>query len=172
MLTTETFRPEGADKSVAAASGATEPRGRPSFGLLAGRTALAVAVALAVNLVLRAIVIAAVDVEDDFLPLQAGPVATFSIVPMLLAGLWATGLSRLTREARRLFAASAVVLFALSMLPVLALVDPTEPELLGATTGHLVGLTGLHLVPMVTALLLLAPALEPWRLARRRALIR
>jgi len=76
---------------------------------------------VASNVLIRAVAVRLVTVSPAFKPLQAGPVVFFSVVGVLGAVAAFATLRRLTRQPVRVYRASAVLVLALSVLPVLGL---------------------------------------------------
>ncbi len=127
----------------------TPPGTRP----LAARVAVAVALAVVGNLVLSQLLAAVVDADPDFLPLQVGPVATSSVVGILLGLAVYVVLRRVRRE--RLFVPLIALGTLLSLAGPLSLLGATGADQPGVSDGAALALVPLHLlVGLVAALVL------------------
>lgn len=126
---------------------------------------LAAAVLAAVaNSVVRLITVAAIDVDPEFMPLQAaGPIGS-SVVAAIGATVVFAALIRWTsRPVRNLWIASLII-FVLSFAPLInvAVSENPGPGLTGGTTGGFIALALMHVVALFT----IVPALI--RLTRTR----
>jgi len=121
--------------SVPVAAPPTSTRARTAAvlgGTVVATTALAVALA------------AAVDADDAFVPLQAGPVASAALVGVLLGLALHAVLRRLGRE--RLFVPLVVVGTLLSNVGPIGLLGATPAEQPGVSDAAVLALVPLHLL--------------------------
>jgi hypothetical protein len=116
---------------------------------LAARIGAAAAGAVVANLVLSQALAAAVDADSAFVPLQPGPVATTSLVGVLLGAAAYAVLRRIGRQ--RLFVPLVAVGALLSLGGPLSLLGATPADQPGVTDAAALALIPLHLLVAVVA---------------------
>ncbi len=122
---------------------------------------LTVVAVVAVNVLIRAVAVRLVAVSPAFKPLQGGPVVFFSVLGALGAAAAFAALRRLTRQPVRAYRACALLVLALSVLPVLGLrhVSPAAAQQgLGPASGpEVLILLVMHVATAVLCLSLVPP---------------
>ncbi len=123
---------------MAALSGGGVAGGGVSLGRLARVGALAVALAVVVNVVIRTAAVSVFGIGEGFLPLGVGPTVLFTAVGMVGAVVVFGLISRFARRPVRLFRRVAVVVLLISLVPnVLMLFSGSMPGTTVAGVGTL-----------------------------------
>jgi hypothetical protein len=120
-------------------------------------TAIALIIAVPLDLAIEAFARQVFAVSPDFPPFQ-GPVAPYTAGGVVLAGVAYAVLQRFVRDPARVYIRVAVVVLALSWIPDVALLFINEP---GATLPAVASLMVMHLVTaaiVVTSLVRIAGA--------------
>jgi hypothetical protein len=114
---------------------------------------VAVVGSVAANLLARPLLMAATGLTEQFLPLNIGPIATFTVIGVALGvGVFAL-LVRFTRRPLRLFTIIALVALAVSCLPnVLAALNPSAMPMPGASAAGFLALIVFHIIPAVVTI--------------------
>lgn len=124
------------------------------------RWAIAVAVgalgAAVANTLVRAIAVAAIDVNDEFEPLAASAPAMSSVVAAIGAGVVLALLTRFSKQPVRHFLIVSAVMFVLSYIPLLQMGMADPPEYPGTTGATLTTLGLMHVVAAAIIVPLLA----------------
>ena len=108
------------------------------MGRLARVGALAVALAVVVNVVIRTVAVSVLGIGEGFLPLGVGPTVFFTVVGMLGAVVVFGFISRFARRPVRLFRRVALVVLLVSLVPdVLMLFSGSMPGATVAGVGTL-----------------------------------
>jgi hypothetical protein len=114
------------------------------LGSIAAATAVAVVAATAVNVLLRAVAVAAFDIpQPEFEPLQLRDVIVSTVGAVIAAGIVFAIVARLARDPARTFVIVAAVALVLSLAAPLSvgLADPPEyPGTDAAATGTLIAM--------------------------------
>jgi hypothetical protein len=122
-------------------------------------TALALIVAIPVDLAIEAFVRQAFAVSAQFEPFQ-GTVAPYTVGGLVLAGIAYALVSRLVRDAARVYIRLAIVALVLSWIPDVALLFINEP---GATVPAVASLMVMHAVAAAIVVTLLVKIAAPAR---------
>lgn len=113
---------------MTAVSGGGTAEGGVSFGRLLRVGAVAVALAVAVNVVIRTVAVSLLGIGEGFQALWLGPTIMFTVVGMAGAVGVFYLICRFSRRPARLFRRVALVVLVLSLIPdVLLLVSPSIP---------------------------------------------
>lgn len=115
------FGGNGEETEVAALSGGGVAGGKVSWGRLARVGAVAVVVAVVVNVLIRTVAVSVFGIGDGFLPLAVGPTVVFTVVGMVGAVVVFGAMLRFARRPARLFRRVALVVLVLSLVPDLML---------------------------------------------------
>lgn len=119
---------------------------------------LTVVVAVAVNLLVRALLLAVLPISPEFPPFGIGSVIAFTAVGVALAVAVFAVLSRVSRRPVRTFRIVAIVALLLSIIPnVVGVVNPTALPLpfTGATSTAFAGLIAFHVVAALISIAML-----------------
>jgi len=118
---------------VAALSGGGVAGGKVSWGRLVRAGVVAVALAVAANVLIRTVAVSVLGIGDGFLPLGVGPTVFFTVVGMTAAAIVFGLMARFARRPVRLFRRVALAALLISLVPdVLLLFSGSIP---GTTTA-------------------------------------
>jgi uncharacterized protein DUF6069 len=142
---------------MAAVSGGVG-KGGVSPGRLARVGALAVALAGAVNVVIRTVAVSLLGVGEGFLPLGVGPTVVFTVVGMVGAVVVFGLIVRFAGRPERLFRRVALAVLLVSLVPDLLLLLPGSVP--GATVAGVVTLMVEHVATWAVAVAVLTGSLS------------
>jgi hypothetical protein len=136
-----------------------EAASRPSGGALLRAGVITVVVAVAANLIARAILGLVMTFDPAFLPLTYGPIAMFTALGVALGSFVFALIARRTAHPNRTWTIIALVALIVSIIPNLALMaNPSAAPFPGGTAAGFGALIIFHVVAGLVALLML-PAL-------------
>jgi predicted Co/Zn/Cd cation transporter (cation efflux family) len=123
---------------------------------------LAIAVAIVANLVVRALIMAVVELPENFPPLQPGSIIFFTVIGVAAATLVFALVNRFARNPVRVFRIVAVIALVLSLIPNLSLmVNPANAPFPGGTPQAFAVLSIFHIVAAIVSIWILT--MEPRR---------
>lgn len=131
---------------------------RPSFRSLAIAGLVTILVGIAANLITRFILLAVMDLPEEFLPLMPGPVIFFTTLGLFLATVAYAIVTRLSKTPARTFTIVALAALFISIMPNLnGMTDPAAVPIPspGATSAAFAALIVFHIVAAVVAIIML-----------------